>query len=46
MCIRDRTPHRSGANVTDAPRIGYQIGYAVEEGHYDRVPFLEGGRLV
>lgn len=40
------TPHRSGANVTDTPRIGYQIGYAVEEGHYDRVPFLAGGRLV
>lgn len=40
------TPHRSGANVTGSPRIGYQIGYAIEEGHYDRVPFLRDGRLV
>ncbi|MBO9625295.1 MAG: phytanoyl-CoA dioxygenase family protein [Microbacterium sp.] len=40
------TPHRSGANITEEPRIGYQIGYAVEAGHYDRVPFLADGRLV
>jgi len=40
------TPHRSGANVTDGPRIGYQIGYAIEPGHYDRVPFLVDGELV
>ena len=39
------TPHRSGANITDEARIGYQIGYAVEEGHYDRVPFLVDGEL-
>lgn len=40
------TPHRSGANTTDGPRVGYQIGFAVEPGHYDKVPFLRDGQVV
>jgi len=40
------TPHRSGPNTTDQPRIGYQIGYGVEPGAYDQIPFLDDGEIV
>ncbi len=40
------TPHSSGANRTDEPRIGYQIGYRDDLGVRDCVPFLKNGQVV
>jgi phytanoyl-CoA hydroxylase len=41
------TPHRSGANTTaDQPRIGYQVGYGIEPGPYDQLPFLADGEII
>ncbi len=40
------TPHRSGPNISQTVRMGYQLGYSQSAGIRDRVPFLREGRIV
>jgi phytanoyl-CoA hydroxylase len=40
------TPHSSGPNVSQTVRMGYQIGYSIDIGIRDMVPFIRDGRRI